>query len=647
MAAMLGTVLADNLLVMYLFWEWTSLLSFLLIAFENFRPEARQAALQSLLVTVAGGLAMFAGILLLGSELGTYSISGIAGRADDIADLQNGWLIAGLFLAGAFTKSAQAPFHFWLPRAMAAPTPASAYLHSATMVKLGIYLLARLNQPFSDLPGYGTVLIAVGMTTMLVAALNALRETQYKAVLAHSTVASLGILVFLLGLPGDAALGAMLSFLLAHALYKAALFFSAGTAIKAAGDSVLRNLGGLRKQLPLTATAAFIAALSMAGLPPLFGFTAKELVLGGLLSLEPRNLLLLSGMLLTSAVLVAIAWHTGVRPFLIGRPSGAKAVESPGLALGPLVLGATGLLLALWPAAFGAPLLESASFALGGSTGPDLALWHGFTQVLGLSALAVAAGALLAFSWPYLEPWRRRALYPVAEMGYNLVFDGVMTLARWTTRKLQNGDQRSYTAMVVGSVVLGGLFLVWRSGSGLLLPSFGSDFSLTQLLVLVLMCAGAIAATVMRGLVATLVSVGIVGFGSAVVYLLNGAPDLALTQFAVEALILVVLLALLLRLPLRPARTRNRAERRLDAVLATAFGAVIFVGLAGMLGAEPGTRLSDYYSTASVPEAHGHNVVNVILVDFRALDTLGEVTVIGFAALIIWALLRRRAGRAA
>ncbi len=645
MTAMLGTVLADNMLVMYLFWEWTSLMSFMLIAFEAQRPEARGAALQSLLVTAAGGLAMFGGILLLGSELGTYSFSELASHAGRIAELPNVWVIASLFLLGAFTKSAQAPFHFWLPRAMAAPSPASAYLHSATMVKLGIYLLARLDQPFSQIPGYGPVLLTVGLVTMLIASLNALRATQHKAVLAHSTVASLGILVFLLGIQTQLAVFAMLAFLLAHALYKAALFFAAGSAIKTAGTAVLADMSGLRRQLPLTAAGALLAAVSMAGLPPLFGFIAKEFALESLL--DGSGVLLVSGMVLVSAVMVAIAWHTGIRPFFSKPATQAPALETPGLAAGPLLLGAFGLLTAVLPGVFVTPLLQAAVTAL---TGPgyevSIALWHGITPMLLLSALAITLGALLAWLWPHFKRIAFGPL-PTAEAGYNWIFDGTLSLARWLTRSTQNGDQRFYTAVVIGAAAVGAIWLGVNSGAGLVLPASGSDFSLAQLLVLLLMCAGALSATVARGLVATLVSIGIVGFGSAVVYLLNGAPDLALTQFAVEALVMVVLMALLLRLPLRPAPTRSRAEKRVDAVLAGSFGLILFSGLAGMLTQQPGTALSDYYSATSLPEAHGHNVVNVILVDFRALDTLGEVSVVGFAALIIWALFRSAARKRA
>lgn len=646
MTAMLGTVLSDNLLVMYLFWEWTSLMSFLLIGFEAARPAARKAALQSLLLTVAGGLSMFAGILLLGQRLGTFSFTEILAAPERFAALDGAWVIAALFLAGALTKSAQAPFHFWLPRAMEAPTPASAYLHSATMVKLGIFLLARLDQPFSQLPGYGTVLVTFGLLTMLIASLNTLRERQYKALLAHSTVASLGMLVFLLGLPGHAARTAMLAFLLGHALYKATLFFAAGTVIAHTGTGELDRLSGLRRALPLTAAAALLGGLSMAGLPPLFGFIAKEAMLENLLSHAGAvRSFGLSGLVAASAVLVAVAWLSGLKPFL-GTPATQRGSgETGGLAAGPLVLGGAGLLFALFPGFFATPLLQAASHVVGGHDTPlQLALWHGFTPALGLSALIIVLGALLIMAWPRVQtflPGSGARLGPTSEGGYEAVFEGVLALARRTTRLLQNGDQRTYTAVVTGALVLAGGWLLLRSGP-LEFGAAGGSFSLAQLTILLFMCAGALTAAITRGLVATLIGAGMVGFGSAVIYLLNGAPDLSLTQFAVEALVLVVLMALLMRLRLSPPKTRTPGERRLDLGISAAFGLVMFLALTAMLSVTPGDRLAEYYSARSLTEAFGRNVVNVILVDFRALDTLGELSVVGFAALIIWSLLRKR-----
>lgn len=278
MTAMLGTVLSDNLVVMFLFWEGTSVISFLLVGFDQGSATARRSAQQALLVTGGGGLALLGGIALIGTEFGTYSLSALVARAPEVAASPMAPAIAAAILLGAFTKSAQYPFYFWLPNAMQAPTPASAYLHSATMVKLGIYLMARFEYLLSPLPGYRSVLVTVGGLTMLVAAVQALRAEGFKAALAYSTVASLGILTVLVGLDGPVASVALVGFLLAHALYKATLFFVAGNILHATGEGRLRRLGGLARFLPGTAVAAVLASLSMAGLPPFFGFVSKELL---------------------------------------------------------------------------------------------------------------------------------------------------------------------------------------------------------------------------------------------------------------------------------------------------------------------------------------------------------------------------------
>lgn len=648
MSAMLGTVLSDSLIGLYVFWELTSLVSFLLIGFDSYKPAARKAALQSLIVTAGGGLALFAGILLIGMELGTFSLSAVVQRSAELAASPWRHTILALILLGAFTKSAQVPFHFWLPNAMEAPTPASAYLHSATMVKLGIYLLARFDQAFAEVPAFGAALILFGGLTVVVASVRALSRTGYKAVLAQSTVSSLGVLVLLIGLEGELAATATVSFILAHALYKASLFFCAGTAIHATGRTSLVEINGLGRALPITAAAAAMAAFAMAGLPPSFSFIAKEYLFEAQLA-SPSEWLSLGILVLGSAVFVAIAVIVSLRPFFLGRHRQADPHhgETAGLVLGPMVLATLGLLLGLLPGLFAAPLLSPAASALAGTPlAVSPVLWHGLTPMLALSAAAVLLGLLLYLAWPKLlfilghNLWLDRVL---GDAGYNRVFEGVLALARRCTLVLQNGDQRRYTVVVVATtlvVVLAGLVLA--------APPFAFDLTLEGLrlapaIVVGLMVAGGLAATRLRSLLAALVAVGVVGFGSALLFLLNGAPDLALTQFSVEALLVVILAALLLQLPLRPPITRTGRERRVDALLAAGFGCVTFAALAAMTAVPLDLRLTEFFAARSYPEAFGRNVVNVILVDFRAIDTMGEIAVVAFAAMGVWGLLRRRA----
>ncbi len=644
MTAMLGTVLSDNLIVMFVFWEMTSLASFLLIGFDGHKEAARKSALQSLIVTGGGGLVLFAGILVIGMVLGTFSFSEVLARSDELVASPWAGTIAVLIMIGAFTKSAQFPFHFWLPHAMAAPTPASAYLHSATMVKLGVFLLARFDGVFADMPAFGHTLVIVGVLTMIVAALQALRAEGFKAVLAQSTVASLGILVMLIGLTGEVAAVATVGFILAHALYKAALFFCAGTAIHATGEASLRKLGGLARFLPITAVAAVMASLSMAGLPPFVGFISKEYLFEAQLA-NDWNIIPVVTAVLVNAVMVGVAGVVSIRPFYFKpeRVSEIRHGETPGLLVGPLLLAAGGILIGLVPAPVAQWLLGPAASALYGQPiDVSFELWHGLTPMLFLSILVVAIGAVIVVKWTAIHNALRTqdGLYAwMGDRGYQRAFDGLLDTARWSTRVLQNGDQNRYTAIVVVTVTIGLALAFIAAPSGDFLAGEGA-FRLSVALVLILTVIGAVATIVVRSLIAGLVSVGIVGFGSAVIFMLNGAPDLALTQVAVETLIVILMTAVLLRLPARRRHSRTGNERRRDGIIAAGFAVMMFIALAS-IGVTPiDLRLSDYFGETSYIEAYGRNVVNVILVDYRAIDTLGEIAVVALATIAAWGLLR-------
>jgi multicomponent Na+:H+ antiporter subunit A len=644
MAAMLGTVLSDDLIVMFVFWELTSLTSFMLIGFNSFDAAARKSALQSLLVTGGGGLVLFAGILLIGMTLGTFSVTEVIARSDEL--VQSPWIgiIVVLIMIGAFTKSAQFPFHFWLPNAMAAPTPASAYLHSATMVKLGVFLLARFDVIFADVAFFGTTLVIIGSLTMTIAALRALRAEGFKAVLAQSTVASLGILVMLIGLTGEVAAVATVGFIIAHALYKAALFFCAGTAIHATGESSLSKLGGLARFLPVTAVAAVLASLSMAGLPPFVGFISKEYLFEAQLN-NDWNVVPIVIAVLVNAVMVGVAGVVSVKPFYFKshRVDSVKHGETAGMLAGPLVLASFGILMGLFPDVVAQAVIAPAAAVLYGTPiDVSFQLWHGLTPMLALSALVVSIGLVIAIFWDAIHNnlRRRDGLYDLlGDRGYHRVVDSVLGAARGSTRILQNGDQHRYSAIVVATVVFGLAFAI-LAGPGIALSVSDEPLRMPVAIVLLLTVIGALATIFAKSLIAGLVSVGIVGFASAVIFMLNGAPDLALTQFSVETLLVVLLTAVLLKLPVRRAHSRSPGERKGDAVLAFAFAGVIFIAVASMSAIPTDLRLSDYFGETSYLEAYGRNVVNVILVDYRAIDTLGEVAVVAFATLAAWALLR-------
>ncbi len=645
MTAMIGTVLSDNLIVMFVFWEATSLTSFLLIGFDARKVEARRAALQSLLITAGGGLALFGAILLVGMDLGTFNISEIALQPEQLAQSQNLAAILVLLLIGAFTKSAQFPFHFWLPQAMAAPTPASAYLHSATMVKLGIYLLGRFDAAFSAVPAFGVALVVFGSLTMLIAAFNALRATGYKAILAQSTVASLGILVMLIGLDGEVAAVATAGFILAHALYKAALFFCAGTAIHATHIAELRKLGGLVRYLPFTAAAAVLASFSMAGLPPFIGFISKEYLFEAQLE-SGWNIAPVIIAVIVNGIMVSVAGVVSLRPFFLGRDKISKVDhgETPGLLFGPLLLGVLGVVMGLIPGVVTRHLVGPAATALyGAPIDTSFSLWHGVTPMLFLSMAAIGLGAVLAWRWDQLHDGINKAGWSQrldANRLYHRTVELVLALARACTQWLQNGDQRRYTLITLVMLLGSATWILLRFGA-FALPVYDEILPVPSVLILAGVF-GALVATKVRSLVAALIGVGIVGYGLALLFVLNGAPDLALTQFAVETLVLVVIMAVLLRLPTQTEPTRKPMERRFDALIAIGFSLIVFVGLAAMLALPFDARISEFYGATSYTEALGHNVVNVIIVDYRALDTLGEIAVVALATMGAWALLRRR-----
>ena len=649
MASMLGLVLADNLIVLFVFWELTGISSYLLIGFDHERAAARAAALQALLVTGAGGLALLAGLLLLGQVGGSLELSALLSRGETVRAHPLYLPILLLILAGAFTKSAQMPFHFWLPGAMEAPTPVSAYLHSATMVKAGVYLLARLQPILGGTDAWHYVITVAGAATMLLGAVMALPQTDLKRLLAYSTVSALGTLTLLLGLGTTLAAKAAMVFLLVHSLYKGALFLIAGIIDHETGTRDVERLGGLRHAMPITAVAVGLAALSMAGLPPLFGFISKELLYEAKLQ-APRAALLITGAgILANIVLVAVAGIVSLRPF-----SGPKTIapksphEAPfSLWFGPLLLAGLGLVIGLFPDALATPLIAPAVSAVRAEpTEITLALWHGVNPILALSVLTVACGvgvyvgrnvlrqAVLRFD--FVTRWGPLQWYAVT-------LDGLNALARIQTRLLQNGYLRLYvlisTATIVGLTVV--TFVHYGILPGLVAWPHASfaEWTFSGLLLM-----AALAAIRASSLLVAVVALGVVGYGVALIYILYGAPDLAMTQIAIETLTVVLFVLVLSRRPLQFADLSSSATRIRDGVLALTAGGLM-TALVLIVTAEPGrSRLAPYFAENSLLLAKGRNVVNVILVDFRALDTLGEITVLAVAAIGVYTLLKLRLG---
>lgn len=642
MAAMLGLLLADDALTLFVFWELTSLASYGLIATYHEEPESRKAAQTALVVTAGGGLALLAGLILLGQAAGTLRLSSIAASAELVQASPTYPLVVGLVLAGALTKSAQAPVSFWLPSAMKAPAPVSAYLHSATMVNAGVYLLLRLTPALGGTGAWSVPLVTLGGFTMVAGGVLALFQKDLKLVLAHSTVSVLGTLTMLTGLGSAAAIKAAIVLLIAHGLYKSSLFMLAGAIDHETGTRDLDRLSGLRTPMPTTAAIAGLAALSLAGLGPLLSFVGKELFFEALLeALSARPLLLVAGTL-TAMALIGVAGIVGLRPFL-GEPSPAAqdAHEPPvAMRIGPAVLALLGIAMGISSPWLGPALVgPAARSVLSEATAVKLDLWHGPTPALFLTLISLVGGFVVYREWlslhrllPRLErykAWTPGGIYPITMDRFQ---EASRRLTAWTADR---SVLHHVGIVLAGFVLLAAATLAPTLGS--LAPVVGPVLPVQLALGLLIAIAAILVATTGSRLV-SVVGLGVVGYAIAVLFTVFGAPDLAITQFLVETLAAVLFLYVLARLP--RYETRMGGPGRLAAgLLSLAVGLAVF-GLLALASGPPTDLVSGYYRAQSYAAAHGRNVVNVVLADFRALDTFGEVTVLAVAALGVRTLLR-------
>jgi multicomponent Na+:H+ antiporter subunit A len=658
MASMLGLVLAGNGIVLFIFWELTSLTSYFLIGFDHQRESARSAALQALLVTGLGGLALLAGILMLGAVGGSLEIYDLLDRGASIRGHALYFPILLLVLIGAFTKSAQFPFHFWLPSAMEGPAPVSAFLHSATMVKAGVYLLLRLTPVLGGTETWHTTLTLFGAVTMIGGAWLALFQSDMKKILAYTTVNGLGTMVYLTGLGSHLAIQAAVVFLVGHALYKGSLFLAAGVVDHETGSRDVRRLQGLFRQLPAIAIAAILSGFSMAGLPPLLGFVAKELVYETVLKLPTAGWLPTVVALGANALLFAATAVLLVRPFFSGwrRPPTGHHRISLDLTLGPLLPAAVGLFCGLAPGLIDMSLVSPAVSAVTGRAEMiHLSLWHGLTPMLALSGVTVLAGAGLALGFQRvrdrIEPLRRIRRYG-PEAGYDILLAGLKALAAWQTRIFQGGYLHNYVLTIVLTVIgLTGVTLASHP-AGFYLDLQRLEIRLFELVITGLMIAGAVVAVVARSRLSAVVAMGVIGYGLALVFIDFGAPDLAMTQFIIETMTVILFVLVIYRLP-HYTLFSTPAQRFVHAVVGIASGLMMTFLVLVALSVQQGSLLSDFFFENSLLLAHGRNVVNVIIVDFRSLDTLGEITVLSLAGIGVYTLLKLRpreeenAGRAA
>ena len=644
MVAMLGLVLADNLITLFVFWELTTVASYLLIGFEHGSAKARRSALQALLITGAGGLALLAGFILLGIVAGSYELSTIL-TAGDVVRAHHLYLpILILVLLGAFTKSAQVPFHFWLPNAMAAPTPVSAYLHSATMVKGGIYLLARMHPALSGTDAWIWTLTIFGAVTAVVASVIALRQTDLKLALAYTTVMALGTLTMFLGSEATVAVAAAVTFLIVHSLYKAALFLVVGIIDHEAGTREVAQLRGLARAMPITAVTAAAAGLSMAGFPPFLGFIGKELKYEGALAIASEPMFVATAAVLANALMVAVAGVVALRPFYgVQLDTPRVPSEAPvRMWIGPLALAGLGLAFGLAPSLIAGAFVQPAITAiLGRPESVKLALWHGINLPLLLSLVTFALGLVIYGVHSRLRQTlvRLEAKLPInGDRAWNGILYGLKQIAAWQTSVLQGGILRRYLFVVFLTVVvvIGGTLLF--SGS-VRLPLGWPELFIKEWAVVTLIAAAAIMTAMTGSRLAAVCALGVVGVGVALLFLMFGAPDVAITQLLVETLFVVLVAVAMLRLPRLEQRDTRPGLLR-NAVVAIAVGAVVTATLLTVVNGPIDLSVTAYFEESSVPEAFGRNIVNVILVDFRALDTFGEIVVVAVAALAAYALIR-------
>jgi len=650
MASMLGLVLSDNILLLFVFWELTSISSFFLIGFNNAEAGSRRSAMKALCITGFGGFFLLVGLVIIGRIADTYVIHELIASADIIQNHRSYPLILGLLFMGAFTKSAQFPFHFWLPDAMKAPTPVSAYLHSATMVKAGIFLLLRFTPILGGSSFWAWPLMIVGGLTMLFGGIVALVRSDLKALLAYSTISVLGMLTFLIGVGTREALIAACAFIIVHALYKATLFLTTGIIDHETGTRQLEMLSGLRKVMFPVFLAALLAALSSAGVPLFFGFIGKDLIYEATLH-APQNLAIYRTILavLTNTCLVAAGFMAGLRPFMGKLPAQFAPVHLPHVSMWipPLILAFLGLVFGMVSGIIGDYLISPALSSLSiQASNVEFKIWHGINLVLILSLITLVTGTVLYFFSNHFVNYAvkssRRGVYS-AQIFFDEIWRLFKRISTAFTEFMHNGFLRSYVVKIIVFAELLLLYEIFIAG-----PLYIDYSELTPITLyegmnvfLLIMALFLIVRTSSR--LTAVVGMSIVGFTICLIYVFSGAPDLAMTQFTIDTLTVVLFAFVLFNLPsfLR-FPTKNKKVIIRDAVISLLFGGILSLIAIRVLQIPTNKEVSEFYGEFAYTLARGKNVVNVILVDFRGLDTMFEIVVLGIAALGVYSLMKLR-----
>ncbi len=649
MGAMLGMVLAGNLLLLVVFWELTSISSFLLIGFWTHREDARRGARMALTITGMGGLALLGGALLIGRVVGSFDLDVVLASGDLIRDSALYPAILALVLGGIFTKSAQFPFHFWLPQAMAAPTPVSAYLHSATMVKAGVFLLARLHPALAGTELFFYVVTTIGAITLLVGAWYAIFQHDLKGLLAYSTISHLGLITMLFGLSTPMAVVAGVFHILNHATFKASLFMAAGIIDHECGTRDMRRLGNLRRFLPWTSALAIIASLAMAGIPLLNGFLSKEMFFAEAVELEgvghfgvfvsiAAGLAGVLGVAYSLRFVHDTFFGDGPRDLDTEPHEPVRWMRTPVAVLVVLCL-AVGIL----PALVVEPTLRTAVLGTLGPAAPafSISIWHGWNLPLAMSIGGVVGGVLLYFGLRRLLTLHDAILRSWGKHLFEGKIDALFRTAnRFTERVAAGGIRRSLFWMIVVVILIGAAPFLGSAGSLFADLPPPQPMPVLGWIVWAVLVASTIATVAVHGKRMTaLIVIGAVGLMVSVSFSLLSAPDLALTQLLVEMVTIALMMMALNYLPKQSKQARTPFRRWRDASISVAAGVGI-AGLAYAMLVRPSQTISGEMLARSLPEAYGSNVVNVILVDFRGFDTFGEITVFAVAALVVHALLR-------
>ncbi|MFS0727390.1 Na+/H+ antiporter subunit A [Paenibacillus sp. 1P07SE] len=673
MGAMLGVVLSDNLIVLYGFWELTSLSSFLLIAFWYNRDHSRYGALKSMLITVFGGFAMLAGFILLYTMTGTFSVREIIDQAATLPayDLFVPAMI--LVLLGAFTKSAQFPFHIWLPDAMEAPTPVSAYLHSATMVKAGLYIVARFSSIFAGDALWFWIVSLTGLITLLWGSYTAVRHTDLKAILAYSTISQLGLIMCLLGLGSaslytggaetaiyTAAIMTAVFHLINHATFKGALFMVVGIVDHETGTRDIRKLGGLMAFMPVTFTFALIGTLSMAGLPPFNGFLSKEMFFTALLKVSQMDFF---NVQYWAVLFPVVAWVASVFTFIycliivfktftgpfpkeeLGEPPHEASL---GLLLPPGILAVLVIVFGLFPNLLTYSLIEPAMRAILPSLDivevKKISMWHGFNVELFMTIGVALLGTLLYLT---MRHWKRLYSYFPGNLSFSRVYDfllkGSQRFSRIITDTYMTGSLRHYMIYIFGFLILvAGYFLTRINPFERHGEIVFADISIYELILTIVLILAAVAVPLAKSRMAAIVLVGAVGYMVTLFFIVFRAPDLALTQMIVETVSVALFLLCFYHLPKLQREKSSRAMRTFKIMISGGVGLVVTLIALAVSNHQLFDSISDYFVEEAYASAGGKNIVNVILVDFRGFDTFLEIMVLGAASLAIYALIKVR-----